>query len=146
MRTERFIRYAILFSFASLGIGVVAQQPPAGVYTAEQAQSGQALYTANCASCHGPDLNGGGAPALAGQAFLGSWRGKPASELFTFIETQMPPGGNPSLTRDHFTQIVAFILQQNNVPAGAESLRADSTAPIVPGARGAQSAPASQAA
>lgn len=146
MRTDRIIRSLVLLSVAALGVGVVAQQPPAGVYTTDQADGGRGLYATNCASCHGAELNGGGAPALSGQTFSGSWRGKPTSELFTFIETQMPPGGNPALTRDHFAQIVAFILQQNNVPAGTQGLRAESTAPIVPGARGAQPAAAPQSA
>ena len=46
-------------TIATLGIALVAgQQPPASVYTAEQATAGRAAYQASCASCHMPDLAG----------------------------------------------------------------------------------------
>src|SRR5580692_9097642 len=48
-----------------------------GVYTAAQADRGKTLYAANCASCHGPMLDGSGAaPPLAGADFIGNWKGQ----------------------------------------------------------------------
>ncbi len=131
MRVNRLVSGVFLFSIAALGVRIIAQQPAGGAYTAEQAQAGRGLYDRECASCHGPTLAGGGAPALAGTAFMSTYRGKPASDLYSFVESQMPPGGNPALTKENFAQIVAFILQRNNVAAGTQALRAESTSPIV---------------
>src|SRR5216683_2686035 len=84
-------------------VGVVAlgrftAQQAAGVYTAEQAQSGRALYGRNCAACHGADFEGSGdAPALAGGTFLLKWRPRMASELFGLILQTMPPTNPESL-------------------------------------------------
>lgn len=145
MHSTGIVKGALLLTLGvvgGLGVHLVAQQPQAGgAYTTDQAQAGRGLYATHCASCHGPTLGGNGAPALSGPPFLATWRGKPSSELYGFIESQMPPGGSPELKAENFGQIVAFILQQNNVPAGAQSLRADSSTPIVPGAAAAPPVP-----
>src|SRR5438552_524594 len=146
MRVSRFLYAAVALAVAAVGAQVIAQQPGAGAFTAEQAQNGRDAYRQNCASCHGPTLAGGSAPELAGQAFLSTWRGKPARDLFGFIRDQMPPGGSDRLNDEGFANIVAFILQSNNVPAGAQPLRADTAAPIVPGAVTAGTAPTAAAA
>jgi len=109
-----------------------AQQPP-GPFTTEQAQAGRDLYARDCASCHTPTLIGAGnAPPLAGAGFASAWRGKPTSELYLRIKSSMPPGGNPALNDDAFAAIAAFILQENNVRAGAQRLTATSATPIAP--------------
>jgi len=124
-----------------------AQQPPSGAYTAEQAQAGRDLYSKNCAACHLPTLAGAGnSPPLAGTGFLANWRGKPASELYARVRSSMPPGGNPALTDNDFTSIVAFVLQANAVAAGTQPLKADSSASITPSVRGAAEAAAPRAA
>src|ERR1700747_2593958 len=47
-----------------------------GIYTAEQATRGGALYLQKCAHCHGQDLTGGEtAPALASGDFKSNWSG-----------------------------------------------------------------------
>ena len=145
MRADRFIRFAILLSLGALGVRVVAQQPAAaGTFTAEQAQAGRELYARNCGGCHGPTLTGGGnAPPLAGADFLATWRGKPVRDFYGLIRAAMPPGGDPALTEDNYAAIVAFILQTNNMPAGAQPLTANTAAPIVPGQPAAP--PAAQA-
>jgi alcohol dehydrogenase (cytochrome c) len=105
----------------------------ASAYTTEQAQQGSDLYSRNCAVCHTPTLIGSGnAPPLAGAGFLSNWRGKPASELYSRIKSSMPPGGNPTITDDDFVSVVAFVLQSNDLAAGAQKLLADSTTLIVP--------------
>ena len=58
----------------------VHAQPPTksvwdGVYTEAQASRGKALYSQECASCHGSELTGGEmAPPLAGGEFMAGWR------------------------------------------------------------------------
>ena len=119
---------ALTLAVVLFGAHVIAQQSSgAGAFTAEQAQAGRELYGRECASCHGPTLGGGGGPELSGASFMATYRGKPVSELFGYIESQMPPGGNQALTPENFAQITAFILQQNNVPAGGQPLRAESS-------------------
>jgi mono/diheme cytochrome c family protein len=62
-----------------------------GVYTEEQAKRGEPLYTATCASCHGPDLSGGEmAPGLTGGEFRSDWDGLSVGDLFERTRVSMP--------------------------------------------------------
>ena len=62
---------------------------------AQQAVDGRAVYQANCASCHRPDLAGSGeAPQLAGSNFMTAWGARPVSELISYMQSAMPPS-NP---------------------------------------------------
>src|SRR5262245_43646818 len=144
MQAQRILQSALFAALGLTHIYVAAQDTPAaGTYTAEQAQAGRELYARDCASCHLPTLAGAGnSPALAGPSFLATWRGKSTADLFNLIKASMPPQGNPALNDDGFAAIVAFILQSNNVPAGAQPLRASTVAAIVPSARDSSFAPA----
>ena len=63
-----------------------------GVYTEEQATRGEAAYTADCASCHQPDLAGDGfAPSLAGPEFAAAWNDLSVGDLYDRIRQSMPP-------------------------------------------------------
>ena len=42
------------------------QTPEESIYTAEQAARGKQVYTAHCAACHGPTLQGATAGPLSG--------------------------------------------------------------------------------
>src|SRR5581483_2974405 len=77
-------------------------------------------------TCHGPNTDDGEfAPPLKGAAFVQKYGGKPASELIKYIAGKMPPGNPGSLSTPTYTQIAAFLLQQNGAPAGAVELSAD---------------------
>lgn len=94
-----------------------------GVYTAAQAERGQAAYNEKCTFCHGATLGGTGeAPGLAGPEFLSNWNGLTAGDLFERIRTTMPFDAPASLSRDSYADIVAFILKSNGLPAGAKDL------------------------
>lgn len=56
----------------------------------------------------------------------------------------MPPGGNPALTEDDFSSVVAFVLQSNDVASGAQRLRADSKTAIERGEPGTARVTASE--
>src|ERR1700679_3579668 len=60
--------------------------------TAAQASRGKAVYSSNCVSCHGANLDDGqfGA-ALRGSAFKAHWSSQSADALFSYIATKMPP-------------------------------------------------------
>ena len=62
-----------------------------GVFTAEQAAQGKAVFENKCATCHGAELNGGEmSPPLAGAMFVSNWSGQSVGDLFTRIRTTMP--------------------------------------------------------
>ena len=84
-------RVAIIAVALATGALIAAQQ-------ADQAAAGEKIYFDKCAGCHGADLTGvERAPALAGSAFLDSWRGRDLSQLRARIDT-MPPGAPKSLS------------------------------------------------
>ena len=106
----------------SLAAPALAQAPAgAPVYTAAQADAGKKHYDTTCAPCHGSDLGGADAPALAGTDFTKAWSTQTTADLFKYVQG-MPPGGTPLPDDDNLT-VVAFILQQNGAPAGATALQ-----------------------
>ncbi len=99
-----------------------------GVYSAAQAGKGKATYDEQCSACHGADMSGGGAPALAGADFLGFWDKTPVADLVEKIQTSMPANSPGSLSREKSTEIVAYMLQFNKFPAGEADLASDAAA------------------
>jgi mono/diheme cytochrome c family protein len=96
------------------------------VFTAAQAERGQAVYQQQCAACHGQALEGlEAAPALAGPAFAGSWNEAPLGDLFERIRLSMPQDKPGSLGRQQTADIVAYILSFNKAPAGKVELPGD---------------------
>jgi len=94
-----------------------------GVYSAEQAQRGEALYTRQCARCHGAQLTGGeAAPPLAGGDFLSNWNGLSVGDLFERVRISMPADRPGQLTREQNADILAHILRANQFPAGKSEL------------------------
>ena len=90
-----------------------------GVYTPEQAGRGDALYAANCASCHGTALTGGeSAPPLTGGEFFSNWNGLTVGDLFERIRITMPADGPGRLTREQDADILAFMLSVSQFPPG----------------------------
>jgi mono/diheme cytochrome c family protein len=94
-----------------------------GIYTEEQAKRGGALYSQNCARCHGPDLTGGEtAPALASAEFKETWSGLSVDDLFERIKISMPQDNPGNLSRQQTADILAFVLSRDGFPAGAIEL------------------------
>jgi mono/diheme cytochrome c family protein len=97
-----------------------------GVYTAEQADRGKALYTQSCAACHKADLRGDGtSPSLVEEGFAFQWNDTSVGELFEQIRKLMPSDRPNSLPPQSYRDIVAFIFQSNKFPAGDQELGAD---------------------
>ena len=97
-----------------------------GIYTAAQAQRGQALYAKNCAACHKDDLQGHGTtPSLAGEEFVEKWDGQTLDDLFEKMQVSMPADHPGSLSREQNAAILAFILRFNDFPAGQADLGTD---------------------
>ncbi|MBB6096784.1 mono/diheme cytochrome c family protein [Deinobacterium chartae] len=91
-------------------------------FTAAQATRGQEVYTAHCAMCHGAQLQGGGAPPLAGEAFDKRWNGKTVNDLHFIAKTTMPRRNPDSLPAKDYLAVVSYILQQNGYRAGDAAL------------------------
>jgi mono/diheme cytochrome c family protein len=112
---------------------VLAQAPPAsvwgGAYTEAQAKRGEAAYLLECASCHGPQLEGGDmTPSLVGGVFTSNWNDLTAGDLFERIRLTMPLDRPGKLTRQQNADVIAFVLKANSWPAGAAELPADLSA------------------
>jgi quinoprotein glucose dehydrogenase len=101
---------------------LAGQAPVSGpVFTAQQADAGKQHYDTTCAPCHGSDLGGADAPALAGADFAKAWGSQTTADLFKYTQG-MPPGGTP-LADDDNLAVVAYLLQQNGAAAGAAPLQ-----------------------
>jgi mono/diheme cytochrome c family protein len=129
-------RYGAAAIVAMLASGVTAgpalateATPPGasagdGVFTADQSKRGEAIYNANCAMCHQPDLGGKEpVPELAGDKFLSHWLNHSVGELDTRVSTTMPQGKPGSLTPDQYLDVIAFILDANGFKSGATDLK-----------------------
>jgi alcohol dehydrogenase (cytochrome c) len=92
-----------------------------GPFTADQSRSGRALYAANCAQCHGAQLQGAGeAPPLSGSTFIAAWGNRSTDELYNLVKASMPYGNGNSLDADTYRKIVGFVLAANGAkPGGA---------------------------
>src|SRR5215472_9842839 len=83
-----------------------------GWYTPPQVAQGRWEYSQKCGVCHGAQLQGGGAPALKGRAFVQQWNGKKLSQLYEYVHNNMPLGLGAALPSQEYADIVAFVLAQ----------------------------------
>lgn len=119
-----------------------------GIYTAEQAERGKALYAEQCASCHGDNLEGSGPmPPLAGPDFQTNWSTKTVGELFEKTHSTMPATAPGTLTPDQTADILAHMFSVGKFPAGTAPLgtSVDELTMITIGTPGGSDAPAAPA-
>ena len=123
---------------AAVALGLVAcdqestQEPtslviPAAMTSAfsDQAALGADKFAANCAACHGVNLEGTTlGPLLSGRPFLQRWGDRTPSLLFNNIKANMPPGGNEGISDADYLSITAHILDTNGVDAITAALTA----------------------
>jgi cytochrome c5 len=93
-----------------------------GVYTDAQAKRGKIAFDADCASCHGPDLNGASGPSLRGEVFLKRWEFKGLNTLVGKVFDTMPNGYATNVQESVKVDMVSYILQTNGYPAGGQEL------------------------
>lgn len=100
-----------------------------GVYSKEQAKRGQRLYANECATCHGPAMEGSGeAPPLTGEAFAANWNGRALGELFERMRTSMPGDDPGKLDAQQNADLLAYMLAVGKFPAGKLDLPRDTEA------------------
>jgi len=118
-------------SVCAVLLTVQAQQPQTvrqGVYAENQARRGQAVYKAQCESCHGERLEGRLGPPLTVEDFNSDFAKQPLSELFGKIRSTMPQDNPGKLTPQETADLLAYILQAGKFPAGRAELSADEAA------------------
>jgi len=134
---------AFVWVFSAIGAAGQAVQVTTGVYSAPQAARGQALYVKECAACHGNKLEGSVGSPLAGPDFLAGWSGKPLSDLVDKIQKNMPFNTPGSMSRQQSIDLVAYMLQFGQFPAGRADLAEGALAgTVLPTVRAAAAAPA----
>lgn len=110
-------------SFASSANAQAVANVWDGAYTEAQAVRGEKLYQEHCSACHGSQMQGiEEAPTLKQGAFVYNWDGMPVSVLFQRLRETMPlddPRGTPRKVK---ADILAYIMAQNNFPAGKVEL------------------------
>ena len=89
-----------------------------GIYTTEQAQRGEGLFTTHCARCHSIQ-------EFSGRMFATVWAEIPASALYYRIANTMPMDQPGSLGNTEVTALMAHIFHANGMPAGDMALQAD---------------------
>jgi alcohol dehydrogenase (cytochrome c) len=124
------VSFALVLSALAVTSARQATAPAPAIFTAEQANAGQASYAANCASCHLQDLAGQNeAPQLAGTNFRATWGKRTTADLIQYMAATMPPG-RPSLADQDYVNLAAFILRANGAAAGTQALSATTAAVI----------------
>lgn len=124
----KIVAVVIISGFVAISAhrGLLAEQAQSiwdGVYTQEQAQRGDSLYTAQCASCHAPDMSGGEmAPGLTGGDFRSDWDGLSVGDLFERVRVSMPQNNPGSLSRQQIADILAFVFSKGGFPVGKTEL------------------------
>ena len=115
-------RWAACASVLLAAGGVRAGEPPA--FTEGQVSQGRADYGRWCAVCHGAELQGAAAVALAGPNFQRIWGDgqHKLRDLYDITATQMPKNAAGSLSPEQNFAIVAYMLARNGHAAGRVAL------------------------
>jgi cytochrome c-type protein NapC len=106
-------------------IGHVYEQPSSkldGWYSVEQAAAGKSLYSDLCSKCHGAKLEGIVGPALSGVTWKQRFGGARLLTVWGEIKGPMAEYVGKTFTTQQSLDILAYLLQQNGLPAGKESL------------------------
>lgn len=120
--SARFLFPALMVGILSIAATPAPVSTRSGVYTDAQATDGGKLYAIRCAMCHGRQLEGSyEIPALQGR-FIANWSRAPLSNLNDYIARAMPQFAPGSLKPDETAQIIAYLLKENDLPAGSRSL------------------------
>jgi disulfide bond formation protein DsbB len=115
----------LVLALAACGGGGAAE--PTAAAPSGDAANGATLFAGTCSSCHGPDAKG--ITGLGKDLTTSDWvaqqsdadliafikTGRPSSDPLNTTGVDMPPrGGNPALTDDDLTDIVAFLRSIHN--------------------------------
>lgn len=91
---------------------------PAAMYSADQATVGKQVYDSTCAHCHPSGQ-------LDGATFSNLWKNRRLYDLYSLISNTMPEDRPGSLTDTQYVNVIAYLLQRNQVRSGAVKLSTD---------------------
>lgn len=89
-----------------------------GIYTLAQAERGHELFQATCQECHDVE-------DWMETGFRGRWEDQSVFQLWYYINDRMPYDDPWSLSRQQVTDVLTYILQLNDLPAGEAELATD---------------------
>ena len=87
-----------------------------GVFTQAQADAGKLVYDSSCKNCHNMRFY---------RDLLKSWNNQPLLYLWENIMGTMPADNPGSLMLEEYTDVIAYILSENDFPAGEDMLDPD---------------------
>src|SRR5436190_21713659 len=124
------LKKTLLLIIVTLAAAYAQESPRSvwdGVFNEEQAKRGQAVFTDECSTCHGRDLEGADmTPPLTGAGFMSNWDGLTIGDLYDRIRISMPLNSPGKLSRQQNADVIAYILRYNQFPSGKEELPRDS--------------------
>lgn len=124
--TFKWAAASLIIAQALVVVSAQGKSTQDGVYTAEQAKRGEAIFTRACASCHQPDLSGDGqTPALVGKDFDMDWIDTTIGDLYDRTKISMPADKPGSLSPAEVVDVLSFILSKGGFAAGQTELPSD---------------------
>lgn len=84
-----------------------------GVFTEDQADTGETLYSQHCLLCHDKKYF---------RPILKRWEGQPIGVLYTVMSTSMPESNPGFLTEKEYVDILAYILSLSRYAPGESEL------------------------
>jgi cytochrome c len=91
------------------------------VYSSAQAERGQAVFREVCVNCHTTT-------EFKGDDFHLAWSGRTLRDLFRLISTSMPNDNPGALSKQQYIDVVAYLLELNEYPAGEGELEGNESA------------------
>ncbi len=113
---RRTLAAAVALIAGMAGVARSAQEPETtrtvwdGVYTEEQARRGRRIYQSRCADCHKPS------------EFKAGY--ETAYDIFS-SRSEMPESAPDSLSAQEYADLIAYIFEANDMPAGKEELKGE---------------------
>ncbi|MDH3271368.1 MAG: cytochrome c [Gemmatimonadota bacterium] len=89
-----------------------------GIFTVAQAERGHELFRTVCSECHDQE-------DWTEVGFRNRWEDQSVFQLWYYINDRMPYDDPWSLSRQQVTDVLTYILQLNDLPAGASELATD---------------------
>lgn len=89
-----------------------------GVYSEAQSERGYLVFRDTCAGCHGTN-------EMHGTDFMFEWEGSSVGRLYRMISRTMPDDDPGSLPTRSYIDVLSYILELNDFPAGSSELTAD---------------------
>ncbi len=89
-----------------------------GIFTAAQADRGEALFRSTCSECHD-------SADWTETGFKGRWEEQSVYQLWYYVNERMPYDDPWSLSRQQTTDVLTYIFRLNGLPAGETELATD---------------------